>query len=284
MLEYLQQAYSENRPDATDTFFWTWRLYQTVGSYALPNSPKPGISTSWDRFVANVRNFVHLVCGWRLPRDAFSIDDILLELHNLNLSRMQYVSTMQKTMREQREEIDRQREVISALMFRHLLEHLPGEEYKDLKLTEAWIEFWKDSMRKLGVVDKDEQDESPEDDGIEFGFDPAEEDDQNTRSKSTSSSRDASTQDSSGTDDEKEKPALEAIAQSRMKASAFQRGKFLYGELSTVIHEYQGGKYKVDKTNWGPIGREILEAMIPLHFDKDGQVDWDKERERYPRD
>lgn len=82
---------------------------------------------------------------------------------------------------------------------------------------------------------------------------------------------------------QKKKRALQPIVDSRSKTMAFAFGKMLYGELSTVIHRYKGGVYRVSKTQWGPTIRDILQALRPEeeNIGEDGSVDWDEERKRY---
>jgi hypothetical protein len=182
------------------------------------------------------------VVGQELTGISLDIDNNLLRLHKVSASRMPFISTMQQTIRTQSEEIDQQREVIIALMFRHLLGHLPGDDYKDQRATDNWKEFWKDAMRHLGVKDDERIMGTNDDSSGNFIF---EDDNSDTAGAKGDGGEDLSSdeetshseEDPKENDEEPPSPAPSAVATNKQLAkSAFERGKHLYGELSTVIH------------------------------------------------
>ena len=69
------------------------------------------------------------------------------------------------------------------------------------------------------------------------------------------------------------------------KGHLLRTGKILFSTLSDNIHNYKGGKSKgydvVRSDQWGLSVRKILTTLIPTEFNAEGEVEWDRERQRY---
>ena len=141
-----------------------------------------------------------------------------------------------------------QQEIITALFFRHLLEHLLADETsaKDTNAMPRWRKSWESAARR-------EHDHSDPTFPL-HGLIPS----------------GAIISDRKWSEGE--------------KGQAFRTGKDFYGTPSVNIHKCKGGGengYVIRSDQWGePVGR-ILKALISKEFDDDGEVDWEEERKRY---
>ncbi|EON69658.1 hypothetical protein W97_08939 [Coniosporium apollinis CBS 100218] len=139
-----------------------------------------------------------------------------------------------------------QREIITALVFRHLIEHLPPNPYKNrTSATDRWLAFWEDAVRNEYDHPTDLTTDPPTDHPLKglvnekvFPKLPAPLVDPTTGLPITRGSTEESvTRDSKG--------AIDEIGE---KAQMYRWGKELFGILSKNIHALEAkGKegYKV---------------------------------------
>ena len=170
------------------------------------------------------------------------------ELRRFNSAQMPFFAKIQSDLQAQIQENNNQKEIITALTFRHLLEKLPHDKTRggETTSTARWREFWEDAARKMIG--------NPHSNHPLQGVIPL-----NALTKKD-------------------------IFSPGEKGHLFRTGCDLYGTLSKNIHGYKGGGrngYDVRDDQWGLAIRQILKALIPKEFDPDGEVDWDKERARY---
>ena len=157
---------------------------------------------------------------------------------------------LQDEFKEQTKLNSEQQEIITALVFRHLLENLPPEQTKsgNKDSTHRWREFWEDAARH--------ELRNPNPNHLLHGLMPP----------------DAITKQHGDFSDGK-------------KGLTFRTGRDLFGTLSSNIHKYKGGRREgydiVRKDQWGVETREILVRLIPEKFDGVGEVEWGEERKRY---
>ena len=71
----------------------------------------------------------------------------IAELRKFHATRMPFFQKLQDDLKAQIKINAEQQEIITALVFRHLIEHLPPNPYKNrTNATDRWLEFWKDAV------------------------------------------------------------------------------------------------------------------------------------------
>lgn len=179
------------------------------------------------------------------------------------------VNVMLARLDEQNVKIRKQQQVISALQFRHLLEHLPralrgkrmaaagndaaaeAKKWDAMNEVERWLEFWKEAVKE--VFDVFQEHETPY-----WTPDP----------------------DAGGV---KRKPSPFAALLETHLAKAAELGrqggdpvswlasetdighdvKKLYSTLSKIIHQFSDGEFIVDRLTLSPDDARLLEALVP---------------------
>lgn len=179
---------------------------------------------------------------------------------------MPFFQKLQDDLQAQIKQNNEQQEIITALVFRHLIENLPPNPYKGAKsATDRWLAFWEDAVKR----ECDEPTGHPLHGLV----------DANVFKKLQTPISNASgvliTRDSAGGIDSK-----------GQKGQMYRLGTELFGILSKNIHAFEakgGDGYKVGSHHWGKAIRDILERLKPVEYDPSdpGVVDWDKERKRY---
>lgn len=172
-----------------------------------------------------------------------------------------------------------QREVITGLVFRHLVEHLPPNPYKNkTNATDRWLAFWEDAVRTEYVRSEDHPLKGLVKEKVfPLLSDPLVE----------SSSKQPFTRNSTGQSVDRDfvKGTIDEVGE---KAQMYRLGKELFGIMSKNVHAYTtNGKegYKIGSDHWGKGVRDILERLVPVEYDRDDDnndvVNWERERLRY---
>lgn len=180
----------------------------------------------------------------------------LTELRRFNSTQVPFLAKLQNDLLDKIFLIDKQQEIITALVFRHLIENLPDPKVPGVPATERWKDFWKAAVIKETQNQKNGTVGHPLE---SLGFK------QSIVSVDNGNS-DVTEQSTKG-----------------QKGLPYKIGAELYGLLSTNIHAYKNAKsnYQVRDDQWGEVTRQILKALIPKNFDTYGEVDWAAERLRY---
>jgi hypothetical protein len=215
------------------------------GDYAAGMSNPSPRSKTLVAYNSNVKSFTYRVGCPEVHED---LEHNIAELRKFHATQMPFFTKLQGDLQAQIKLNNEQQEIVTALMFRHLLENLPPKQTRagNTKSTPRWCEFWEDAAKK--------ELRGPSKDHPLHGL----------------MHRDAITTSGAFRDGEKGHPG--------------RTGRDLYGTLSENIHKYKGGRrngYVVRSDQWGEAVRKILRALIPKEFEEDGAVDWEKERKRY---
>ncbi|CAF3493409.1 unnamed protein product [Fusarium graminearum] len=162
-------------------------------------------------------------------------------------------------------QIQKQQQVITALQFRHLLEHLPigvrdrwlagpstksdqvikASNWDRMKEVEKWQEFWSESVRQIFRVYKENGQAAWE--GIE-GHEP---------------SPFAHLLKPYLGQALKKSNEHDAVTFLAGETDVGERAKRLYNTLSQIIHQYSDSKFQVNRLNFSPLDAHILAALIP---------------------
>jgi hypothetical protein len=180
----------------------------------------------------------------------------LQELRRFNSTQVPFLAKLQNDLRDEMALTAKQQEIITALVFRHLLENLPDPALYKGEATDRWKKFW-----KANVINEINQRNSTTSGHHPLG----------------SLAMDPKIVDSSAGD-------ITPTSTTGKKGVPYKIGSELYGLLSTNIHEYRANareNYQVRNDQWGESIRKILKALAPQNFDPDGEVDWAAERARY---
>jgi len=170
-------------------------------------------------------------------------------------TQMPFFSKLQNDLQKQIEINTKQQEIITALVFRHLLENLPLDPYSgQRKGTARWQAYWFDMVVKAIQEARAGRTGHPLEGLIDDGVvDP------------TGNITDATRADAKGL--------------------VYRQGYELYGILSENIHKYQaeGGEtaYAVRTDQWDQSVRSILNRLVPDNIDPNTGVMWATERNRF---
>ncbi|TKA36000.1 hypothetical protein B0A54_12224 [Friedmanniomyces endolithicus] len=221
------------------------------------------LSTPWQIYKRNVKAFTyHVGCPNAHEEPASNI----AEMRRFHATQMPFFNKLQQDLAEQVKRNEYQQQIITHLLFRHLLEHLPLRTHPT-NASENWMTFWKDACKKasdLSTTDhplKQLLDLTP---GSDHMF--------NTLSQVTN--------------------VRNQIAQWTKQGASYELGCGLYNITSKNIHNYAGdmdgyeSAFKAGGHPWPKPLDDMLEALIPINFHPNnhasaGEVDWDKERARY---
>ncbi|KAI1171963.1 hypothetical protein F4777DRAFT_563685 [Nemania sp. FL0916] len=154
--------------------------------------------------------------------------------------------------------IQRQEQVITALRFRYLMEHLPDRTINPhMKESERWREFWKNAIKSAYGTGK-----GPLVKLMEGSFNEVEK----------------------KFPGENEKDFNKRVEWLQNAASKSQRAFALYGVLSEVIHNYNDGEFTINPLTYSPDDTAILRCLMPdpIHLEK-GEVSWTFLRRQYYR-
>ena len=206
----------------------------------------PG-STPQIPYNSNIKDFTYKV---GCPEAHQEPERNIAELRKFHSSQTPFFRQLQDDLKEQIQLNNQQQEIITALVFRHLLESLPPEHTRSgaTDATARWREFWEDAVRH--------ELRNPNEDHPLHELMPL------SALTNTGTFSDG------------------------MKGLTFRTGRDLFGTLSTNIHKYKGGGRKgyniVRNDQWGSQVRDILTRLIPKEFDNStGEVNWEDERKRY---
>lgn len=238
-----------------------WRVHQVdVNNLAFSTEDinKMWASPLWLRLGRNLSSLADLV-GVAADRWCFAdtgSPGILRAFADHAAQQRPDLDRVQRFLHEQAAVIQRQEQVITALRFRHLLENLPGEGCTGNTSTARWREFWNRAVRTAWESRGDPTPRSPLDKLLREQF---------AKLEKTA----------------KLKTEQEQLAKVLEWVTAKRAGS-LYGILSQVIHGYQDGRFIVNPQSYSPDDIAILEALIPEDGNiEDGEVVWERERERY---
>ncbi|KAK0856629.1 hypothetical protein LTS02_010533 [Friedmanniomyces endolithicus] len=209
---------------------------------------------------------------------------------------------------KQHEQIRKQRQAITALQFRRLLE--------SWKETQRWQEFWKEAVRQVydahsdsSIQNDQESTQAPTRQPSPFatllgpdidalnvaaGEKPA---GKKPAGKKPAGKKPAGKKPAAGKQSaedeaaEEKKSAAEEKAADRADAIRWlandtpigQHVKGLYSTLSELIHDYSDGQYEVDKLNFSPLDAKILTALIPSQGKLDSPRETDYWKDQFRR-
>lgn len=221
--------------------------------HSLEDHYYEGLASSgpWSDYKRNLQAFtLHVGC----PKSHDNPEENIAELRLFNSTQMPFFQKLQDDLKTQTDIINKQQEIITAVVFRHLIEQLP-ERTENENSTDAWQRFWTRAITREMEYPKNMKHNHP------LGH---------VHNILTGSLR--------------VKIVNGKVADSiGRKGLLFQTGQDLFSTLSSCIHMYNGttgGEYAVADGQWGTPCRELLRALAPINF-KDGRVDWVAERERY---
>ena len=222
-------------------------------------------------FVENVHVFTEMMTGQGVEKD-LTLKQCFARLSTTGAARIQHLKPLFEQMQTLRKTVDRQRQIITSLEYRRLLEHIPKQSYyiRALNLTSPrqqtgtrfWQAAWKNWVEKeLQIMMTTGSAPSPLAELFKYSLD-------DWKSKKGNQNK-TSVHDTNF----EEWPC-------------YKRGLQLYGELSSNIHKYDDMKfspYDIDDSNWSRSERIMLKALKPKHWEKspDGEildVNWTKER------
>ncbi|KAG8672122.1 hypothetical protein FPOAC2_05489 [Fusarium poae] len=162
-------------------------------------------------------------------------------------------------------QIQKQQQVITALQFRHLLEHLPAgirdrwlagassksdevsqaSQWDRMKEVEKWREFWSESVRQIFKVYKEKGSDAWE--GSE-GHEPSPFANLLKYYLGKAFKKNS------------EQEAVRFLAD---ETDIGERANKLYNTLSQIIHQYSDSSFEVNRLNFSPLDAHILTALVP---------------------
>ncbi|KAI1740202.1 hypothetical protein F4680DRAFT_448397 [Xylaria scruposa] len=211
-------------------------------------------------FAENVGEFVELVTGQAdgvstTSDPTVQVQSFLKQLHKYGVVRSKLLDPLYIEIGDLSATIEKQRQVITALAYRHLMEHLPDRDYYDnlvpnskkskkLRESDYWKKLWEDMVKQ----------ELQHMLGNDYG------------------SRDLTSLFEYPFNEwrKENKAETEIPREIYTKWPTYIRGETLYDELSNNIHRYKNkgdGKsaFEVYDTNWSITDRTILNALQPKH-------------------
>ena len=200
-------------------------------------------------------------------------------LRQFHSTQMPFFQKLQDDLQAQIKVNNKQQEIITALIFRHLIEHLPPNPYKSkTNATDRWLAFWEDAVRTEYVRPTDHPLKGLVNEKV---FPPLSDPlvEVSTKQPVTRTSTRRSI------DRDFIKGRIDEVGG---KAQMYRFGKELFGIMSKNIHAYETkGKegHKIGSDHWGKGLRDILECLVPTEYDRDDDnnevVNWERERCRY---
>ncbi len=226
----------------------------------------------------NIREFTGMMTGEVVKQDE-QAGQCVDRLRTIGASRTQHLKPLFEQMQALQKTVNRQRQIITSLGYRRLLEHIPAKSYyidtlqldrQQQTATRFWQAAWKDWVKKelqtmLEKGSASGSTSSPLADLFQFDLD---------RWKSKMAKKD-------------KKSVPDTVPDTDFEEwLCYKRGLSLYGELSSNIHNYDDMKfspYDIDDSNWSRSERIMLKALAPEHWKNspDGaisDVDWTAER------
>ena len=224
------------------------------------------------QFVKGVGAFVGIVTGHSVsvPDESDNTTKVQLffkELQKYGATKWEQFVPLFRKIQELNDTVESQKQMITALAYRHLIEHLPDQAYykstvpekKRDKLNEK--DYWKlvwDDMVSQELSHMIKGDFVPRDltTLFEYSFKLWRRD---------------------------HKTATSIPRENYIKWPNYERGEGLYGELSNNIHLYQGKQetaYNIHDSNWSRTDRTILHSLEPKTWPSTlaSDVDWSAER------
>ncbi|KAM3079790.1 hypothetical protein ACMFMF_003213 [Clarireedia jacksonii] len=247
----------------------------------------------WIRIGKNLKSLTRLP-GSREPkidhiRPIFSILKELINKEGL------VATIMLSRIDEQNATMRRQRQVITALQFRHLLEHLPKplrnskvdtskskeaaskiQEWDRMSEKERWAEFWEAAVGQVYnvYIEHGSATWTPEPaNGKEFKPSPFAELLERDLKKRLGVDMDQSGK-------KKDRARDNDVKWLAHESNVGRQMKEIYSMLSQVIHQFSDGKYTVDPLTFSLGDARILAVLTPIQSAEES-VDWKKEFRRY---
>ncbi|MCJ1461972.1 hypothetical protein MMC07_000572 [Pseudocyphellaria aurata] len=214
-------------------------------------------SRAWKMYRRNVKAFTyHVGCPNAYEEPTRNI----AELRRFHATQMPFFHKLQEDLAEQVRRIDRQQQIITCLVFRHLLEHLPERK---TSATSDWRTFWIDAY-----IEAPKRKDHP----LHYLLDEG--------GKKLAGELEKKTK----------KEIRNLPANWTTKGTVYEIGNGLYSVTSKNIHGFKGDYdraiFDVRKDQWPKPFDDILEALRPKCFygeghELEGEVNWDEERKRY---
>jgi len=242
-LDALKEAQDHTQPNHSETLEEVLDYMRREYTGLISNSSSP--SKALVAYNSNVKRLTYKIGCAEAHQDP---ERNIAELRKFHATQMPFFAKLQDDFQAQIKENNEQKEIITALVFRHLLENLPPSQTRsgDTNSTPRRREFWGNAARKeLGNQHPDHP---------LHGLMPP--------NAITST----------------------GVFSAGKTGHSFRTGSDLHGTLSENIHSYKSGgrnEYGVKSDQWGLSIRKVLNALIPKEFDADGEVKWDEERKRY---
>ena len=200
------------------------------------------------------------------------------QLLNTGAAKSQHLQPILEEIGRLRDTVETQRQIITSLGYRRLIEHLPNKLHYDSTLalqpyeknsTRYWCEIWRGLVvhELNNMINKPPGTPAtpprPLTQLFKYNFEA-------WRNKT------------------KNKLATAVPPSEYENWPGYKRGLQLYGELSGTIHQYNNTSrqlYDIKDSNWSKSDRVILAALQPSHFvtlpDGSSDVDWDQERRKH---
>jgi hypothetical protein len=214
-------------------------------------------------FKTKLRSFVYQVGCARVHEEP---EENIAELRLFHSTTIGYFAKLQDQYVKKKLEVQKLRHYISALEFRHLLEHLtppcePGTPFWQPNSGPRWMQFWEEALH----------DEFRKHAHPTLPIDPA-----LTPIVEARNPRRGTTDATTG------EKRIHKIGQN---GQLYRTGMELYGILSDEIHGFPATEFSVeDDDGWTILVTEMLRALKPLDANINhatGEVDWEEERKRY---
>ena len=246
------------------------------GRLYLPDSKEVNLE-SLIVFQRNVGTFTEMMTGQRTDGTE-GTQHYFYHLSKTGAARNQHLQPILEEIGRLRDTVETQRQIITSLGYRRLIEHLPNKSHYDRALalqpheknsTRYWCEIWRGLVvQELNnMINKTPGTPAtqprPLTQLFHYNFG-------SWRNKGQN------------------KLATAVPPSEYEKWPGYKRGLQLYGELSVTIHQYNDTSrqlYNIKDSNWSNSDRVILAALQPSHFvtlpDGSSDVYWDEERKKH---
>lgn len=236
----------------------------------------------WCNYEQMIKTFVRQVGCAKYHKTP---EENIAELRLFHSTTIGYFSELQAKYFKTELKLKELRRQITALEFRHLMEHLPDPDL-DPHAGPRWTKFWDKALKDEAASHEARNAQEAKIKALKEELADREgHADQEVKKKELEELEEARTRD--------RKHALADIMEDRnpdriheevttQNATVAVEGARLYNKLSDEIHRYRGTEYRVGEPgDWDVAISDILKALKPENVKENGDVDWTKERERY---
>ena len=209
-------------------------------------------------------------------------DDNIDELRLFHSTTIGYFSELQAKYLEKELKLKELRRQITALEFRHLMEHLP-DPVLGPHAGPRWTKFWVKALEDEKASHEARNAHEAKTKALKVELADSEgHEDQEVKKKGLEEARTRDRKHALTDIMEDRNPDRNLEEVTGQSGTVPIEGARLYNKFSDEIHRYRGTEYRVGEPgDWDVAISDLLKALKPENVQENGDVDWIKERKRY---